>query len=304
MADDSLEDLLGQVDSTLQAAPAPAAAPAAASALDDDLNALLAATGLAEGGVDDDAFDDIFGSVGGASLQASAPQQGAAAAGGSGGSGAAATAGAAGAGASAGGGGGEGSSTAWKNFGERGVVEGYGLDDRMAGVAEMLIDHSNGKPPSPFFFADAAERADFLKWLEEDDVAQGLDTALLLGSDSGSSGSSSKPAPASTPAASAPAPPSSMPPPVAPQAAPPKPPLPTSASSTPPSAPKAAAATITLSSLDSLVLMGGSGQRGALDTSAGTPEVCVGNKLSRVREAPAFKRGVGMVEVFSWFCGD
>lgn len=107
-ASGSLEDLLGQVDSTLVEAPAPT------SALPDDLNALLAATGLDGGGstskgADDDAFDDIFGgSVGGGS-QEPVPvpqQQGGGAAAGGGGSGAAVT--------------GDGSgSTAWKNFGEQ-----------------------------------------------------------------------------------------------------------------------------------------------------------------------------------------
>lgn len=108
-ASGSLEDLLGQVDSTL--------APAPITALpDDDLNALLAATGLDGGGstgkgADDDAFDDIFGgSVGGGSQEpVPVPEQqggGAGAAAGGGGSGVAA--------------GGDGSgSTAWKDFGEQ-----------------------------------------------------------------------------------------------------------------------------------------------------------------------------------------
>lgn len=122
---------------------------------------------------------------------------------------------------------------------------------------------------------DAAERADFLKWLEEDDVAQGLDTALLLGGSSKTGGAAA--APSVSAPAPAPAPPASKI----------KPPLPTQPAATSASVafPQTAAAAASKGScstalapltpsLDSIILSVGHGQRSPLDASARTPEVC------------------------------
>lgn len=133
----SLDEILGQIDSTLAAgAPEPEPEPEPSGTtppvpvpvpvpptLDDDLNALLAATGLDGGGSGDgngndggvdDAFDDIFGPSTSVGTQQGPPPPASSQGAGGTGSGAAPAVASASASAS--------ESTAWKNFGAWGGV--------------------------------------------------------------------------------------------------------------------------------------------------------------------------------------